>query len=128
MATKRILVVDDEPAVQEVIQGCLELIAGWEVLLANSGKQGLAIATKEKLDAILLDISMPDMDGITTVTKLRENPVTSQVPVAFLTARIQPIDQPQFIKLGVAGLITKPFLPQDLIYQITNLFGWEPTS
>ena len=70
MLTKRILVIDDEELIQEVIQGSLEDVGGWEVLLARSGREGLLIAASQRLDAILLDVSMPEMDGVETLQKL----------------------------------------------------------
>ena len=66
MTTKRILVIDDDDGVREIAQFCLEAAAGWEVLTAASGSEGLATAESEQPDAILLDVMMPDMDGATT--------------------------------------------------------------
>ena len=125
MIVKRVLVIDDEDVVQEVIQGCLEDIGGWETLLAGSGSEGLNIATDELPDAILLDVSMPDMDGVETFQKLQENPETKDIPVVLLTAKIQPADQARFSQLGIAGVIAKPFDPMILADQVAQMLGWE---
>lgn len=124
MATKRVLVIDDEEVVQEVIQGCLEDVAGWTTLLASSGREGVMMATTEQPDAILLDVSMPDMDGVETFQKLLENSSTQDIPVILLTAKIQPADQARFAQLGVVGVIAKPFDPMTLADQVAEELGW----
>ncbi|MBD1865549.1 MULTISPECIES: response regulator [Trichocoleus] len=124
MTTRRVLVIDDEEAIQEIIQACLEDLGGWEVLVAGSGSQGLLIAASEPLDGILLDVSMPEMNGFETLQKLQENLTTQKIPVTLLTARVQPEDKEQFAQLGIAGLILKPFDPLTLVEQVAEVFGW----
>jgi CheY-like chemotaxis protein len=123
--TKRILVIDDEELIQEVIQGSLEDVGGWEVLLAGSGYEGLSIAASQPLDAILLDVSMPEMDGIETLHKLRSQLTTQAIPVIFLTAKVQPADKAKFSQLSIAGAIAKPFDPMTLTAEIAEILGWE---
>lgn len=125
MATKRILVVDDEDAVQEVIQSCLEELAGWQVAIAGSGQEGLKMAEHYRPDAILLDVSMPDMDGVETFQQLQRNSLTQNIPVILLTAKVQPTDWAQFAELDTAGVISKPFDPMTLVEQIADALGWE---
>lgn len=125
MAKKRVLVIDDEEPIQQVIQACLEDLGDLEVLTATSGKDGLAIAQSVLPDGILLDVSMPDQDGITTFEKLQQNPATRVIPVALLTARVQPEDRIRFAELGIAGIIVKPFDPLTLIDEVANAFDWE---
>jgi CheY-like chemotaxis protein len=124
MTTKRVLVIDDEELVREVIQACLEDIGEWEVLLASSGFEGLKVAASENPDAILLDVSMPKMDGIETLKKLQDNVTTQIIPVIFLTAKVQSADKARFSELGIAGMIAKPFEPMILIEQINAILGW----
>lgn len=124
MTTRRILVIDDDEAIQEIIQACLEDLGGWEVLLAASGSQGLVIAASEPLDGILLDVSMPEMNGFETLRKLQDHPTTQTIPVTLLTARVQPEDKEHFAQLGIAGLILKPFDPMTLVEQVAAVFGW----
>jgi CheY-like chemotaxis protein len=125
MTTKRVLVIDDEEVVQEVIQGCLEDVVGWETLLASSGSEGLRMAAAEQPDAILLDVSMPDMDGVETFQQLLDDSVTQRIPVILLTAKVQPADQARFAALGIVGVIAKPFDPMTLADQVAAELGWE---
>jgi CheY-like chemotaxis protein len=78
MAMKRILVVDNEDYIQEATQISLETMAGWQVMTAGSGREGLLKAAAEQPDAILLDFMMPEMDGLTTFQQLQANPSTKQ--------------------------------------------------
>jgi CheY-like chemotaxis protein len=125
MTTKKILVIDDEDGIREIIQICLEAAAGWDVLTAASGIEGLATAQTEQPDAILLDVMMPDMDGPTTFRQLQANAATQHIPTILLTAKAKISEQQQFIDLGVTGVITKPFKAQDLVDQIRKILDWQ---
>ena len=125
MTPKRILIVDDEEDIREVVQLSLELEAGWEVLTAGSGPEGIANATTQQPDAILLDVMMPEMDGIATFQQLQANPAIKHIPVILLTAKVQATDQRQFERLGVTAAISKPFDPIQLAHQIALVLGWE---
>ncbi len=121
----RILIIDDEDDIREVAAMSLETIAGWEVMVANSGAQGLTRAASYKPDAILLDVMMPGMDGPTTFRELRKNPATSQIPVLFLTAKVQATDRRRFADLGIHAVLVKPFDPLTLSTQISHALGWK---
>jgi CheY-like chemotaxis protein len=125
MTNKRILVVDNEEYIQEVTKICLETVAGWEVATAANGLQGIAKAENFQPDAILLDVMMPDMDGPTTFTKLQMNPLTNNIPVIFLTAKIQVSDQQRYLEMGIATVIAKPFNPLELASQMAIALGWD---
>lgn len=124
MATKRILVVDDEEDIREVARASLEIVGGWDVLTAASGTDGLAKAERERPDAILLDVMMPDMDGPTTYLRLRGSPATKEIPVIFLTAKVQSADRRQLSSLGATAMIAKPFDPLDLPAEVARLLAW----
>jgi CheY-like chemotaxis protein len=124
MHRKRVLVIDDEIAIQSVIQACLEELGDMEVLLAGSGQEGVQMAIAESPDGILLDVSMPGMSGFETLQKLRDQAQTQTIPVAFLTARVQPEDQSRFAELQVAGFIGKPFDPMALVEHVIQAFNW----
>lgn len=124
MVTKRILVIDDEERIRELVQACLEDLGGWEAITAASGEEGLLKAKAQSLDAILLDVSMPDMDGFVFFEKLQENPATQSNPVILLTAKVLPDDRARFEKMGVAGVITKPFNPVTICEQVAEILGW----
>src|ERR1700733_5585722 len=120
----RILIIDDEDDIREVAAMSLETVAGWEVMVANSGAQGLTRAASYKPDAILLDVMMPGMDGPSTFRELRKNPATSKIPVLLLTAKVQSSDQRRFADLGVEAILFKPFDPLTLSNQIASVLGW----
>ena len=89
MKVKKVLVIDDESDIREVAKLCLEINSNWDVLTADSGENGIAVATTEKPDAILLDVMMPNMDGLATLIRLQENQTTKDIPVILLTAKVQ---------------------------------------
>ncbi|KAM3097581.1 response regulator [Phormidesmis sp. 146-35] len=121
---KRILVIDNEQYIQEVTQICLETIAGWEVLTASSGMEGINKAEAEQPDAILLDVMMPDMDGLTTFQNLQKNALTQKIPVLLLTAKVQSSDRERYLQLGIKAALAKPFEPLELANQIAATLGW----
>jgi CheY-like chemotaxis protein len=120
----KILIIDDEEDIREVAALSLETVAGWTVITANSGAQGLARAIEHQPDAILLDVMMPGMDGPTTFRELRKNSATASIPVLLLTAKVQASDQRRFADLGVQAILFKPFDPLTLAQQISNVLGW----
>lgn len=124
MKAKRILIIDDEERIRELVQACLEDLGGWEAITAESGNEGLLKAEAQNLDAILLDVSMPDMDGFVFFDKLQENPKTQYIPVVLLTAKVLPDDQARFAQMGVVGVITKPFNPVTICPELAEILGW----
>jgi CheY-like chemotaxis protein len=123
--TKRILLIDDEAPLRRVTQLTLKITAGWEVLTASSGLEGLNQAELEQPDAILLDLMMPEMDGIVTLKELRKNPATQHIPVILLTAKVQVNAQLQLQQLRVSAVLIKPFDPEHLVGQIKTALLWE---
>lgn len=119
--SKRVLIIDDEQGIRETTQVCLEITGDWEVFTASSGKEGLVLAASSQPDVILLDVMMPDMDGLTTLKKIQSNPEIQHIPVVFLTAKAQPAEQRQFSQLNLAALITKPYDPFTLSDQLTEI-------
>lgn len=125
MTPHKILIVDDEERIQEVVQMCLEMLNGWQVLTAGSGQEALHQAVSDRPEAILLDVSMPDMDGFSVLHELQTTPLTQAIPVIFLTAKVQPADHSAFAKSRIAGVIHKPFDPVTLASQICELLHWD---
>ncbi|RUR75972.1 response regulator [Chlorogloeopsis fritschii PCC 9212] len=123
MSAKQILVIDDEDDIRKLIQTCLEIMGGWQVLTAKSGTEGLLLAQTAQPDAILLDVMMPDMDGTSTFQNLQANPTTKHIPVILLTARGRSTEAYKFTQLGVKGVISKPFNPQKLATQVAAALG-----
>ena len=122
---KRILVIDDEPSVLQVIQYCLEDLAGWSTEGVSSGQDGLILAVTQPFDAIVLDLMMPGMDGIMFLKALRAHPDAPDLLVILLTAK-SAVSLESLFDLDVAGIIEKPFDPIQLPIQIAQLLNWMP--
>jgi CheY-like chemotaxis protein len=128
MTPKRALIIDDEETIQTIVLFGLRIAAHWEVLTASSGPEGILKAKAERPDVILLDVMMPDMDGITTFKELQAHPSTQPIPVIFLTAKAQTAEKRQFHDVGVNGVITKPFNSLNLADQISKLLNWQVSA
>lgn len=124
MTLRRVLVVDDDDAIREVAQMALEIVGGWEITAASSGAEAVERAESDRPDAILLDVMMPGMDGPTTFTKLRDNAATVDIPVIFLTAKVQAGDRRAWTHLDIVGVIAKPFDPMSLADEVSEMLGW----
>src|ERR1700761_2710643 len=122
-----ILIIDDEDDIREVAALSLEATAGWEIITASSGADGIQAAAnpRRKPHAILMDVMMPGMDGPTTFRQMQQNPAISNIPVLLLTAKVQGVDQRRFAGLGVAGVLFKPFDPLTLASEISEALGWK---
>ena len=120
---ERILYVEDEPDIQAVDKLALEIVGGFEVKICSSGEEALREAETFAPDMVLLDVMMPGMDGRATLEALRERPGFSEVPVAFMTAKVQPAEIKQFVSLGARDVIAKPFDPMTLADQVRTI--WE---
>ncbi|HEX5724178.1 MAG TPA: response regulator [Longimicrobiaceae bacterium] len=121
---RRILVVDDDDEVREVTRIALELLAGWEVISAPTGEEGLRAAARARPDAVLLDVMMPDLDGPATFRRLRGDPATAAIPVILLTGKVLEAERGDFDHLGVDGVLAKPFDPLELPRQVSEALGW----
>lgn len=124
---RRILIIDDEDDIREVAALSLEATAGWEIVAASSGAEGIKAAADpaQRPDAILMDVMMPGMDGPTTFRRMQQDPEIASIPVLLLTAKVQGVDQRRFADLGVAGVLFKPFDPLTLAQQISMTLGWK---
>jgi CheY-like chemotaxis protein len=125
MDAKHILLIDDDEDIRAVTRVSLETVGKWVVRTASSGREGLAKAAAAQLDAILLDVMMPEMDGPTTFQHLQADPALRQIPVILLTAKVQASDRRHFSELGVQGVIAKPFDPLTLAKQVAEILGWK---
>ncbi|MEQ8752576.1 MAG: response regulator [Coleofasciculus sp. G1-WW12-02] len=124
LMTKSVLIVDDEEDVRAITQLGLEMGAGWHVLTASSGQEALNKAANHQPDVILLDMMMPDMDGRTTLQRLKANPLTQSIPVILVTAKAQQLEGESVADLQVAAVFAKPFRPLKLAEQISQTLGW----
>ncbi len=115
---KTILVVDDEPKIVQLVRDYLER-AGFRVLTAPNGKSALRLAHSERPDLIILDLGLPEMDGLDVTRLLRKD---SNVPILMLTARSEETDKLIGLELGADDYITKPFSPRELVARVRVLF------
>jgi two-component system alkaline phosphatase synthesis response regulator PhoP len=118
----RVLVVDDEADIVSTIQYRLEFCE-FEVITATNGKEGLEKAANEKPDIILLDISMPVMNGHEMLERLKNRPDLKDIPVIMLTAYSDAKDVTKAADLGIADYVTKPFDFTELMGKISNALG-----
>jgi two-component system OmpR family response regulator len=112
--THRILTVDDELHIREVIRVALSK-AGMTVFEARDGKQALARFAGDRPDLIILDIGMPELDGLDVCRQIRKS---SDVPILFLTARDEEIDRILGLEMGGDDYVTKPFSPRELVARV----------
>ena len=119
--SRKILLIDDEDDIREVATMTLETMAGFEVITAPNGIAGIAKAESERPEAILLDVMMPGIDGMTTFQRLQESETTRSIPVIFMTAKVQAADRKRLADLGARGVIAKPFDPMTLSDEVLAL-------
>jgi CheY-like chemotaxis protein len=124
MLTKRVLVVDDDIGVREIVDLTLKAMTTWDVLIASSGKEAIAIAEKESLDVILMDMMMPGIDGIETLKRIQANNTNKSIPSILLTAKNLGKKKQELANLNCLGIISKPFKCSDLIKQMRSLLNW----
>ncbi|MEA3496030.1 MAG: response regulator [Bacteroidota bacterium] len=118
--TKKILFIDDSKSVREVLQFTLEE-NGYDVLIGINGKDGLAFLNGQKIDLIITDLHMPEMDGISFIKKARKIKKYQHIPILFLTTETQLEKKLEAKKSGATGWITKPFVAEKLLKTINKV-------
>lgn len=121
---KDILIVDDAPDILEIATLALRDVGGYAVRTAANGAEALDAVRADRPDAVVLDVSMPILDGPATVEALRAEGF-GDVPVVFLTASARRAEHSQLMELGVAGVLTKPFDPMRLATDLAAALGWD---
>ncbi len=116
----KILVVDDEPDALELVSFNLKS-AGYEVVTADNGNEALKKARQHVPDLILLDVMLPEVDGLEVCKLLRRDPATAPIPIIMLTAKAGEIDRVLGLELGAEDYVTKPFSPRELVLRVKNL-------
>ena len=112
------MVVDDEPKITQIVRDYLER-AGYEVILAFDGKTALSLSKTDKPDMIILDLGLPQMDGLDFTREFRK---TSNAPIIMLTARSEESDKLIGLEIGADDYITKPFSPKELVARVRVVF------
>ena len=120
---QKIMLVEDEPDIQKVAVLALEAVGGFTVKVCSGGQEALDNVMEYRPDLILLDVMMPNMDGPTTLKKLKADEAVSDIPVVFMTAKVQPHEVEEYISLGAVTVIAKPFNPMTLADQVREAWG-----
>ncbi|GAB1544669.1 response regulator [Scytonema sp. NUACC21] len=128
MTTKKILLIDDEATIRELVEACLSDLAGWTVVAVSSAQAGLKQLAVESPDAILLDVFMPGMNYATFLHKLQASPLTAAIPVILLSVRAGCFTSQKLQQLGVVKAIAKPFNPVTLPSAIARALGWTSSA
>lgn len=118
----KILVVDDEPDALELIGFNLKR-AGFDVVSASDGAEALRRARDQAPNLIVLDLMLPEMDGLEVCKALRQDSTTGSIPIIMLTAKAGEIDRVLGLELGADDYVTKPFSPRELVLRVKNLLG-----
>lgn len=113
-ANMRVLLVDDDADILVVGTASLRKVGGFDVVPAASGAEAVRIAADVTVDVVLLDMMMPGLDGMGTLTQLLALPSMRSVPILFMTAKVQQSEVDKYIRAGAAGVIHKPFDPLEL--------------
>lgn len=128
MALERVMHVEDDESIRAVAEIALTDVAGFTLLSCESGQSALAQAEAFAPQLILLDVMMPQMDGLQTLAALRQIPALAKTPVVFMTAKIQQAEKQRYLDAGAVGIIEKPFEPMELgdtleqLYQRRNTY------
>jgi len=118
---KKILVIEDEKDIQELLQIYLKR-DGYDVYVAKDGETGLRKAFQERYDLILLDLMLPQVDGLEICRNLRSRPQTSDIPIIMLTAKVEESDRIVGLEIGADDYITKPFSPREVLARVKAIF------
>jgi DNA-binding response OmpR family regulator len=118
----KILIVDDEPDALEVL-GFKLREAGYTPIFAKDGARALAAARDERPDLLVLDLMLPEVDGLEVCKILRRDPATASIPILMLTARASEMDRVLGLELGADDYVTKPFSPRELVLRIKKLLA-----
>jgi two-component system phosphate regulon response regulator PhoB len=118
MSTNRILIIEDDPSIRDLLQLLLESRGFTDLTLAETGETGLRYALEKTFDLVLLDLTLPGMDGLEVCRRMREIKQNARVPIIILTARDTESDVVVGLEMGAVDYITKPFNNQTLIARI----------
>jgi DNA-binding response OmpR family regulator len=119
--SKKILVIEDEKDIQELLQLYLKR-DGYDVHIAKDGETGLRKVSQERYDLVLLDLMLPQMDGLEICRNLRSRPQTSDIPIIMITAKAEESDRIVGLEIGADDYITKPFSPREVLARIKAIF------
>lgn len=125
---QRIMCVEDEADIRSIVKVALERGGGFTVLLCSSGAEALEKGPAYEPELILLDAMMPGMDGSATLKALRAFPTLADVPIVFMTAKVQPSEVAGFKALGALDVIGKPFNARTLAATVNSIWDGRPQA
>ena len=125
MTIQKVLLVDDDPTIQLLGELAFTAVGHWPVFTATNGFEAIDAARRYAPDVIVLDVAMPGLDGLETLTQLRSQPATANIPVVFLTAAIHRDDVVRYLRAGVDGVLAKPFQPMELSEHLRRIVDGE---
>lgn len=117
----KVLLIDDADDIRKIGARILSSVGKFQTLVASGAKEGIELARAERPDLILMDMMMPGMDGLTALTQLRQDPELRDIPVIFMTAKVQRSEVDHYLAMGAAGIIHKPFDPMGLPTEIRKI-------
>jgi CheY-like chemotaxis protein len=120
---QHILYVEDDPDIQAVAKMALEVVGGFTVKIFSSGEEAIQEAAAFAPDLILLDVMMPGMDGFETFKGLREISSLAEVPVVFMSAKVQSNEVEEYKTFGARDVIPKPFDPMTLADRVREIWN-----
>src|SRR5215470_18643613 len=124
---ERVLIVDDDPDIQRLVTYNLSQ-AGFQVTTASSGRTALETVQEHPPDLIILDIMMPDIDGMEVCRTLRQRENSRRIPIIMLTARGEEIDRVIGFELGADDYVSKPFSPRELVLRVKSILRRSSTD
>jgi CheY-like chemotaxis protein len=120
MAIRKVMLVDDDASIRRIGEICLSKVGKWEVVLCHSALHALEVVETEQPDVILLDVMMPQLDGITAFPDLQRK-TKRGIPIIFMTAKVMKHELGRYLDLGAAGVISKPFEPITLPTEVKTI-------
>jgi two-component system, OmpR family, response regulator len=123
---RTILYVEDDPDIREIAGMALSHVGGFDVTLCESGEAALRALSDEVPDMVLLDVMMPGMDGPATLSAIREIDGLEDLPIVFVTAKIQPAEVAAYRDMGAVDVIAKPYDPMTISQVIREIWSRLP--
>jgi len=118
----KVLIVDDEPHMLRLSELSLKR-GGFDLVIGHNGREAVELATREQPALVVMDVVMPEMDGLAALKQLKASPVTAHIPVIMLTSRGQTVAREEAASSGAALYITKPFSPSQLLAEARRVMG-----
>jgi CheY-like chemotaxis protein len=126
MPIDTVLLIDDNAEFKKVVSKALEALTDWHVLTGSNGHEALTILRHKHPDVILMDVSMPNMDGLQAIEKIRQDKKLAHIPIILITAKVLEDEMEHYAGLGLAGVVSKPFDPLVLHKRVEEMLSdWQ---